>query len=105
MKKLLLIISCVVAVVADMLFVWWAKKDNHPPFAIILGLVLMNIAGLVWAYTMKNGIESATAITFYALFTVAGCSFLGFVIFKESLSFVNSLGLVLALVALIMISV
>ncbi len=105
MNKLILVASCVVAVVSDMLLVWWAKKDNHPTLAIITGLVLMNIAGFIWAYTMRHGIESATAITFYALFTVAGCSFLGFVIFKESLSLINSLGLIIALIALIMISI
>ncbi len=104
MNKLLLIASCVVAVVADMLFVWWAKRDNHPQWSWITGIVLLNIATLVWMYTMRKGIESATAITFYALFTVAGCSFLGFVIFKESLSLVNSIGLVLGFIALIMIS-
>ncbi len=87
-----------------MLFVWWAKEESHPIFAIILGLVLANIASLVWMYTMREGIESATAITFYALFTVAGCSFLGFVIFKEPLSPVNVTGLILSLVALILIS-
>jgi multidrug transporter EmrE-like cation transporter len=103
-NRLLLFLSCAIAVVADMLFVWWAKEESHPIFAIILGLVLANIASLVWMYTMREGIESATAITFYALFTVAGCSFLGFVIFKEPLSPVNVTGLILSLVALILIS-
>ena len=105
MDKLLLIASCVVAVVADMLFVWWAKKETHPAWSWIIGIILLNVATVVWMYTMKKGIESATAITFYALFTVAGCSFLGFVIFKEHLSFINSLGLVIGFIALIMISI
>jgi multidrug transporter EmrE-like cation transporter len=104
MNKLLLVASCVIAVAADMLFVWWAKKDTHPTVAVILGLILLNVATLVWMYTMRKGIESATAITFYALFTVAGCSYLGFVVFQEPLSFVNSIGLVLAVVSLILIS-
>ncbi len=104
MNQFLLLVSCFVAVIADMLFVWWAKKDTHPTIAMILALVLCNIAALVWSYTMRKGIESATAITFYALFTVAGCSFLGFVIFKEPLSFTNTVGLILAIVALILIS-
>lgn len=104
MNKVFLIASCVVAVIADMLLVWWAKKDTHPSWAWIMGIILINIASLVWMYTMRKGIESATAITFYALFTVAGCSFLGFVIFHESLSLINSLGLVLGFIALIMIS-
>ncbi len=105
MNKLLLLASCIVAVAGDMLLVWWAKRENHPTLAIIVGMVFMNIAGLVWTYTMRHGIESATAITFYALFTVAGCSFLGLVIFKETLSLINYFGMALALIALVMISV
>ena len=85
MNKLLLFFSCVVAVIADMSFVWWAKKDTHPNWTWIIGIVLLNIATLVWMYTMRKGIESATAITFYALFTVTGCSFLGFIIFHEQI--------------------
>lgn len=104
MSKLLLLASCFVAVIADMLFVWWAKEDSHPKPAVIAGLILLNVATLIWMYTMRVGIESATAITFYALFTVAGCSFLGFVIFHEHLSPVNAVGLVLAVIALILIS-
>ena len=97
-------VSCVVAVIADMLFVWWAKRINHPSWAAIIGIILLNIAAVAWMYTMKKGIESATAITFYALFTVAGCSFLGFVIFKEPVSTTNAIGLVLAVIALVLIS-
>jgi multidrug transporter EmrE-like cation transporter len=103
-SRLLLFASCIVAVVADMLFVWWAKEESHPIPAMVLGLVLLNIASVVWMYTMREGIESATAITFYALFTVAGCSFLGFVVFKEHLSPINVTGLALSVVALVFIS-
>jgi multidrug transporter EmrE-like cation transporter len=105
MNQILLLLSCFVAVAGDMLFVWWAKKDTHPTLAMVLALILCNIAALIWSYTMRKGIESATAITFYALFTVAGCSFLGFVIFKEPLSVINSIGLALGIVALILISI
>ena len=88
-----------------MLFVWWAKRDNHPTWSWVLGIILLNIATIIWMYTMRKGIESATAITFYALFTVVGCSFLGFVVFYEPLSFINLLGIVLGIIALIMISI
>ena len=87
-----------------MLFVWWAKKATHPIFSAVVGVVLLNIATVIWMYTMREGIESATAITFYALFTVIGCSFLGIVVFKEPLSFINGFGMVLGLIALILIS-
>ena len=94
-----------VAVLADTLLVWWAKKESHPTYAIVLGMVLMNISGFIWAYTMRKGIESAMAITFYALFTVAACSFVGFVVFHEPLSTVNVAGIFLALISLVLIGI
>ena len=64
MNKLLLILSCVVAVIADMMLVWFAKKPNHP-ILFFIGAFLINAFGIaVWTYTMMKGIESATAITF-----------------------------------------
>lgn len=104
MEKLILLTSCVTAVVGDMLFVWWAKEKHHASWFLISAMIFMNISALIWAYSMKAGIDSAVAITVYALFTVAGCSFLGLVIFHETISFVNYIGLLLALVALILVS-
>ena len=101
----MLVVSSLAAVIGDMLFVWWAKKDTHPAWTWILGIVLVNIAAIVWMNAIRKGIDAATAITFYALFTVAGCSFLGFVIFKEPLSVTNVIGMILALVALLLISI
>ena len=54
MNKLLLFASCFVAVIADMLFVWWAKRDDHPISAIVVGMILLIIASLVWMYTMRK---------------------------------------------------
>lgn len=104
MNKLLLFTSCGLAVVADMLFVWWAKHQTHPLWCIVVGMILLNITGLMWAYTMYKGVESATAITIYSLLTVAGCTFLGYVVFQETLTTVNAIGLILGVIALIMIS-
>lgn len=105
MNKLLLFFSCALAVVADMLFVWWAKKPLHPKLSLIIGMILLNVTAIIWAYTMRKGIESATAITIYALFTMAGCTALGYFMFDENLSTINWIGMVLAAIALIMISI
>lgn len=105
MNKLLLILSCVVAVIADMMLVWFAKKPNHP-ILFFIGAFLINAFGIaVWTYTMMKGIESATAITFYAVATVAGCSILGYYVFGEHLSNINLAGVILAVVALILMSI
>jgi len=88
-----------------MCLVWWAKHPRHP-IGYFGGGVALNLIGLaIWAYSMRRGIESAMAITTYSLLTVAGCSFLGIVIFKEALSVINAIGIGIAMVALVMISV
>ena len=103
-NTLILFASCIVAVAADMAFVWWAKQETHPVWFLATAIVLLNGASILWVYSMRAGIESASAITCYALFTVAGCSLLGYLVFGEALSSVNAVGLFLALVALVLIN-
>jgi|GEM_PF-3154009 len=103
MQKLILFTSCIVAVIADTLLVFYAKTKHHTPGFLITGVILMNISALVWTYSMRKGIESSIAITFYALFTVAACTIVGVFVFKDQLSTINTIGIFLALIALIMI--
>lgn len=105
MNNLLLILSCTIAVIADMLFVWWGKRSDHPIWSLITAFILNAIGCGIWTYTLKKGIESATAITFYALFTVAGCSLLGILYFKECLSAANWAGVGLGVISLILLSI
>lgn len=104
MNKLLLILSCIIAVIADMLFVWYAKKESHPVLAMIIALICSNISIWVWSYTMRHGIESPMAITTYCLLTMTGCTMLGCFVFNEHLSMINWIGIGLSFIALLLIS-
>jgi multidrug transporter EmrE-like cation transporter len=101
----LLIASCIIAVIADMLFIFWAKKETHPTWLIGMAFLLNTIGTIIWIYCLRFGIESAFAITFYALFTVAGCSVVGYFVFKEHLSVVNFIGLILSVLSILLISI
>ncbi len=103
MDKLILFVSCIVAVIADTLFVFYAKTKVHTPIFLFFAIVLMNISALVWTYSMRKGIEPSIAITFYALFTVAACTIVGVFVFKDHISTINVIGIILALIALLMI--
>lgn len=103
MQKIILISSCLLAVVADTLFVLYAKSKSHANWLLISGLTLIVFASAIWAYSMRKGIESTMAITYYALLTVIACSLVGVLIFHESLSPLNIAGIILALIALVMI--
>lgn len=104
MNKLLLLFSCILAVVADMIWVWWAKSKDHSKGLLITGYMFSLIALVLWIYSMLKGITAAQAITIYALFTIAGCTALGYLVFNENLSTTNWIGMILAVIALIMIS-
>ena len=105
MNKIILILSCLLAVIADMLFVWYAKSLDHPKWSLVCGLIFTNIAAFIWTYSMKIGIESSKAITTYSLSTVAGCSLLGILFFKEEISMINIIGIFIAIIALMLITI
>lgn len=103
-NKLLLYSSCLIAVIADMLFVYCAKTEKASTF-LLIGTFLLNAIGcFIWVYCMKKGIESAIAITVYAIITTLGCTLLGSLLFKEHLSVINIIGIFTAILALILIN-
>ncbi len=104
MNKLILFFACLLAVVADMIWVWWAKSKDHSKSLLIIGYIFSLTSLVLWIYSLLKGITAAQAITIYALFTIAGCSALGYFVFNENLSTTNWIGMILAAIALIMIS-
>src|ERR1035437_7769992 len=105
MNKLILFFSCVLAVVADMIWVWWAKGKDHPKWILLIGFCFSMSALTLWIYSLVKGITAAQAITAYALLTIAGCTAIGYFVFNENLSTINWIGIGLAAVALVMISI
>jgi hypothetical protein len=47
MRKFILIMSCIFAVVADMLFVWWAKSKDHHVMYLLAGIMTVNVICLL----------------------------------------------------------
>ena len=104
-SKIILFSSCILAVCSDMMLVLWSKNIKHE-WWLFVGAILLNILGIIiWCYSMRKGIESAQAITIYAIFTVAGCSLIGHILFKEELSTVNVVGLILSLLSVILVRI
>ncbi len=54
--------------------------------------------------SIRIGVELVVAIIFYAIGTVLGCTFVGVIIFKEHLSIMNGIGIILSLISLILIN-
>ena len=88
-----------------MMLVYFAKAKDSSIWLFITAFLINALGIYIWMYSMKKGIESATAITVYALMTMAGCTLLGNMLFHEHLSIVNWVGISLAAIALILISI
>lgn len=85
----------------DVLLKKWSVSGNKHIF-FVLGLVIYLIATVVWAFSLKHEFlsKSISIVTVLnTLFVVA----VGVFYFKESLSWVNMLGIALAIVAIILI--
>jgi len=105
MVKVILFLSCILAVVADMMLVWYAKHANSSIWFFIIAFLINALGIYIWQYSMKVGIESSMAITTYCLLTTLGCTVLGYFIFGEVLSLVNWIGIFLSIIALILITI
>jgi multidrug transporter EmrE-like cation transporter len=104
MGKLILFLSCGLAVIADMMLVWYAKHKDSSPWLFIIA-IMISLSGIyVWQYSMRKGIESAMAITTYCLLTTVGCTILGTLVFNEVLSTANIIGIILSIISLILIT-
>lgn len=104
MAKLILLLSCVVAVIADMMLVWYAKHTKSSIWIFISALTLSVIGIFIWQYSMRKGIESAAAITVYCILTTLGCTFLGWYFFDEILTTKQWVGMGLAIIALLLMN-
>lgn len=103
--KIILFLSCFLAVIGDMMLTWYAKKNGTSIWVFIAAFIINALGIFIWTYSMKKGIEAATAITVYAVFTVMACSALGYGIFGETLTATNLVGIILAVISLILMSI
>lgn len=100
---MILIASCLIAVVGDNLIAWYAKRPAHSLILLTLGLVCSVAGMLVWAFAMKVGIESSKAITVYAVLTTLSVTALGVFAFGEQLNIRGYTGVVAGIISLLLL--
>lgn len=101
MSKVYLLSSSIIAVIVDMLLTLWAKTGSN--WKLVLALILLPISAYMWAISMKLGEEASVAITLYSLFTILGCTWLGYYL-NEPMNLSKMIGIVLAIVAIVLIN-
>ncbi len=104
MDKFLLFLSCGLAVLADIMLVWFAKTTKMNYLLFIIAFLINAVGIIIWTYSMRKGIESVTAITVYAVCTTIGCSLVGYLYFNEIFSTIKLVGLILGIISLILLN-
>jgi multidrug transporter EmrE-like cation transporter len=101
-KIVLLLISIAVAfeVVGDILFKYWSL--NSKTFFIVGGVLIYSVATVIWAYSLKYGYLSKE-ITIFTVFNLIAVVLAGVLIFKESLSTINIIGIILGVISVILV--
>ncbi|MBN1645644.1 hypothetical protein JW868_01240 [Candidatus Woesearchaeota archaeon] len=105
MDWIFLILAATAGVVftgGDIFLKYWATKAS--PYFLVFAFLLYIIAGTLTAFSMKRK-EIAVAIAVLICVNLIAVAVLGFTLFKETLNLKAILGISLALVAVIILSI
>jgi len=87
-------------VAADVLFKKWALENKN--YLLIVGLVIYMIGTTFWAYSLRYG-HLSKAISIFAVLNLIILVLVGVLFFKEDLSMINKIGVILGIVSVILI--
>lgn len=99
---LLVFLAVFFEVVADVIFKQWSLSNKSSIFAIGMAVYLLGTA--IWAFSLKyEYLAKAGAV--FALLNLVALTLIGLLFYKEDLSPVNKIGIVLAIVSIILIEI
>ena len=87
-------------VIGDVLFKYWSI--NSKGLFIWSGIGVYFIATVIWAYSLKYGFLSKE-ITIFTVLNLIAVVLVGFFLFKEEVSFINMIGILLGVVSVILV--
>ena len=105
MNKLGLILiagAALFEVVADILFKYWSI--NSRSIFIIGGVLIYSVGTFLWAYSLRYG-DLSKGITVFTVFNLIAVVLAGVFIFKEDLSTLNMVGIVLGVISVILVQI
>ncbi len=97
---LLIVLAVFFEVIADMLFKYWSI--NAKGAFLFAGLALYTIGTFIRAYSLKFEFLSK-AITIFTLLNLIAIVFAGIFLFKEQLTLLNKVGILLGIASVILI--
>lgn len=99
---LLLLVSVIFEVIADVLFKKWAISNKIA--ILIIGFGLYSIGTVFWAFSLKYEYFSK-AVPVFIMLNLIFLSLIGVYYFHERLSTLNIMGVLLALISIILIEI
>ena len=99
---ILVIIVSLLEVVGDILFKEWTIKNNK--YFLILGIIAYLVATTFWAFSLKFQNLSKAVVIFGVLTVIIGV-LVGVLLYKEPLSTLNIIGVLLGLAAIFLLEI
>ena len=99
---ILVIIAVIFEVIADILFKYWTINTKN--LLLVGGVILYSIGTVIWAFSLKYEYLSK-AITIFTILNLVVVVLVGLIVFKEDLSLINKLGILLGIISVILIQI
>ncbi len=104
MKKqvalILLILAVAFEVISDVLFKKWSMENKS--WLLFVGLSIYAFGTLLWAFSLKGELLSK-AIVIFTILNLVGVVLIGIFFFKEHLTIVQKIGILLGIVAVVLV--
>ena len=89
-------------VIADVIFKYWSISSKG--FLITVGIIVYSIGTVMWAYSLKFG-DLSKLVTVFTVLNLVAVVLVGFFLFKEEVSLINMIGILLGVISVILIQV
>lgn len=99
---ILIIIATIFEVIGDIFFKKWALENNR--YLLLIGLVIYFIGTIIWAISLKFEFLSK-AISIFTILNLILVVLVGILIFKEDISLVNKISILLGIISVILIEI
>jgi len=99
---LLVVVVAILEVIGDILFKEWTI-GNKTPF-LLIGILLYFLATICWAFSLKYQ-DLSKAVIIFAVITSVVAVLVGVLVYKESPSFINIVGIVLGLIGVVLLEI
>lgn len=96
----LIILAVILEVIADIFLKKWALGNKN--ILLIIGLVIYFIGTVFWAVSLKYEFLSK-AISIFTILNLIIVVLVGIIYFKEDLSLINKIGIIIGIISVILI--